>query len=49
MNGNISTSTVRPHKEYVELELRPRFPLFGGWQSSYILGNIGYKTANTIF
>lgn len=37
-NGNISTSTVRPRKEWIELELRPRFPLFGGWQSSYILG-----------
>ncbi|KAL1514367.1 hypothetical protein ABEB36_003635 [Hypothenemus hampei] len=38
MNGNISTSTVKPHKDYIELELKPRFPLFGGWQSSYILG-----------
>ncbi|KAJ8963525.1 hypothetical protein NQ314_005567 [Rhamnusium bicolor] len=37
-NGNISTSTVRPRKEWIELELRPRFPLFGGWQSSYTLG-----------
>ncbi|KAG5866212.1 hypothetical protein JTB14_035253 [Gonioctena quinquepunctata] len=37
-NGNISTSSVRPRKEWIELELRPRFPLFGGWQSSYILG-----------
>ncbi|KAJ8920650.1 hypothetical protein NQ315_004789 [Exocentrus adspersus] len=37
-NGNISTSTVRPRKDYIELELRPRFPLFGGWRSSYTLG-----------
>lgn len=37
-NGNISTSTVRPQKDWTELELRPRFPLFGGWQSFYILG-----------
>lgn len=37
-NGNISTSSVRPHKDWTELELRPRFPLFGGWQSSYTLG-----------
>ncbi|XP_044764773.1 dolichyl-diphosphooligosaccharide--protein glycosyltransferase subunit 1 [Coccinella septempunctata] len=37
-NGNISTSTVRPRKDYIELELRPRFPLFGGWKSSYTLG-----------
>ncbi|CAG9768561.1 unnamed protein product [Ceutorhynchus assimilis] len=38
MNGNISTSSVKPRKEYIELELKPRFPLFGGWQSSYVLG-----------
>ncbi|CAH1175780.1 unnamed protein product [Phaedon cochleariae] len=37
-NGNISTSTVKPRKDWIELELRPRFPLFGGWQSSYTLG-----------
>lgn len=37
-NGNISTSTVWPYKDWTELELRPRFPLFGGWQSSYTLG-----------
>lgn len=37
-NGNISTSTVRPRKDWIELELRPRFPLFGGWKSSYTLG-----------
>lgn len=44
MNGNISTSAVKPRKEYIELELKPRFPLFGGWQSSYALGKV-----NTIF
>lgn len=37
-NGNISTSAVKPHKDWTELELKPRFPLFGGWQSSYVLG-----------
>ncbi|KAF5274513.1 hypothetical protein FQA39_LY07125 [Lamprigera yunnana] len=37
-NGNISTSQVRMRKEWIELELRPRYPLFGGWRSSYILG-----------
>ncbi|XP_057669104.1 dolichyl-diphosphooligosaccharide--protein glycosyltransferase subunit 1 [Diorhabda carinulata] len=37
-NGNISTSTVKHRKDWIELELRPRFPLFGGWQSSYTLG-----------
>ncbi|XP_060517365.1 dolichyl-diphosphooligosaccharide--protein glycosyltransferase subunit 1 [Cylas formicarius] len=38
MNGNISTSAVKVQKDWIELELRPRFPLFGGWQSSYVLG-----------
>lgn len=37
-NGNISTSQVRVRKDWIELELRPRFPLFGGWRSSYTLG-----------
>lgn len=37
-NGNISTSQVRTRKDWIELELRPRFPLFGGWRSSYTLG-----------
>lgn len=37
-NGNISTSQVRARKDWIELELRPRFPLFGGWRSSYTLG-----------
>nr|XP_022910528.1 dolichyl-diphosphooligosaccharide--protein glycosyltransferase subunit 1 [Onthophagus taurus] len=37
-NGNISTSQVRIKKDWIELELRPRFPLFGGWKSSYTLG-----------
>ncbi|CAH0557886.1 unnamed protein product [Brassicogethes aeneus] len=37
-NGNISTSNVKTRNEWTELELKPRFPLFGGWQSSYTLG-----------
>lgn len=37
-NGNISTSQIRTRKDWIELELRPRFPLFGGWRSSYTLG-----------
>ncbi|KAK4872122.1 hypothetical protein RN001_016246 [Aquatica leii] len=37
-NGNISTSQVRARKDWIELELRPRYPLFGGWRSSYMLG-----------
>lgn len=43
--GNISTSNLRtPSKRQqnankpVELELRPRFPLFGGWKTHYTVG-----------
>ena len=36
--GNISTSRLRQHKDRVEVELRPRTPLFGGWKSDYTLG-----------
>lgn len=37
-NGNISTSAMRVLKDSVELDLRPRFPLFGGWRTHYTLG-----------
>ncbi|XP_055594629.1 dolichyl-diphosphooligosaccharide--protein glycosyltransferase subunit 1 [Uranotaenia lowii] len=37
-NGNISTSAMRVLKDSVELDLRPRFPLFGGWKTYYTLG-----------
>ncbi|TMS38041.1 hypothetical protein L596_004854 [Steinernema carpocapsae] len=36
--GNISTSNVRQLTNSVEVELRPRFPLFGGWKTNYVLG-----------
>lgn len=36
--GNISTSYMRIMKDAVELELRPRFPLFGGWQTRHVIG-----------
>ena len=36
--GNISTSALRVLDDSVEVELRPRFPLFGGWKTHYILG-----------
>jgi len=36
--GNISTSNLRDMDESVELELRPRFPLFGGWKTHYLIG-----------
>lgn len=37
-NGNISTSHMKIKKDAVELDLRPRFPLFGGWKTHYTLG-----------
>lgn len=36
--GNISTSNMLSQDDSVEVELRPRFPLFGGWQTKYYLG-----------
>ena len=36
--GNISTSNLLSQDDSVEVELRPRFPLFGGWQTRYYLG-----------
>uniref|UniRef100_T1JMK6 Dolichyl-diphosphooligosaccharide--protein glycosyltransferase subunit 1 n=1 Tax=Strigamia maritima TaxID=126957 RepID=T1JMK6_STRMM len=36
--GNISTSHLRNLDDAVEVDLRPRFPLFGGWKTHYILG-----------
>ena len=36
--GNISTSHMRILPDSVELDLRPRFPLFGGWKTKYTLG-----------
>lgn len=36
--GNISTSHMRVHEDSVELDIRPRFPLFGGWKTHYVLG-----------
>ncbi|CAG9537694.1 unnamed protein product [Cercopithifilaria johnstoni] len=36
--GNISTSAVRKMTDVVELIVQPRFPLFGGWKTDYVLG-----------
>ena len=36
--GNISTSHLKELDDLVEVELRPRFPLFGGWKTQYLLG-----------
>lgn len=29
---------VSSRSDKVEVELRPRFPLFGGWKTNYVLG-----------
>jgi len=36
--GNISTSHMLELLDSVELEIRPRYPLFGGWETHYLLG-----------
>ncbi|VDM57883.1 unnamed protein product, partial [Angiostrongylus costaricensis] len=36
--GNISTSAVRPRSDSVDVDIKPRFPLFGGWRTSYVIG-----------
>lgn len=36
--GNISTSHLQVLDDSVEVEVRPRFPLFGGWKTHYVIG-----------
>ena len=36
--GNISTSHMLEKDDSVELDIRPRFPLFGGWKTNYYTG-----------
>ena len=36
--GNISTSNLKEKVDAVEVDIRPRFPLFGGWKTKYTLG-----------
>lgn len=36
--GNISTSHLQILEDSVEVEVRPRFPLFGGWKTHYMIG-----------
>lgn len=36
--GNISTSNLKEHEDSVEVDIRPRFPLFGGWKTHYVIG-----------
>uniref|UniRef100_A0A8C4NB79 Dolichyl-diphosphooligosaccharide--protein glycosyltransferase subunit 1 n=1 Tax=Eptatretus burgeri TaxID=7764 RepID=A0A8C4NB79_EPTBU len=36
--GNISTSNLLVMEDSVEMDVRPRFPLFGGWKTHYYIG-----------
>jgi len=36
--GNISTSALRPGSPKQTFEMRPRFPLFGGWKTEFTMG-----------
>ncbi|CAN0909235.1 Dolichyl-diphosphooligosaccharide--protein glycosyltransferase subunit 1B [Linum grandiflorum] len=36
--GNISSSRLRTDSRKSELEIEPRYPLFGGWKSTFIIG-----------
>ncbi|XP_076812550.1 dolichyl-diphosphooligosaccharide--protein glycosyltransferase subunit 1-like [Clavelina lepadiformis] len=36
--GNISTSNLLKTDDSVEFEIRPRYPLFGGWKTFYYFG-----------
>ncbi|CAL1374267.1 unnamed protein product [Linum trigynum] len=36
--GNISSSRLRTDSRKSELEIEPRYPLFGGWKSTFVIG-----------
>lgn len=36
--GNISVSTVFSHADHVQVSFAPRYPLFGGWRTSFEIG-----------
>ncbi|KAJ4849787.1 Dolichyl-diphosphooligosaccharide--protein glycosyltransferase subunit 1B [Turnera subulata] len=36
--GNISSSHLRTDLRKSELEIEPRYPLFGGWKSTFVIG-----------
>ncbi|CAA7390459.1 unnamed protein product [Spirodela intermedia] len=36
--GNVSTSHLRSDQHKSELEIEPRYPLFGGWKASFVIG-----------
>ncbi|KAF9926629.1 proteasome regulatory particle base subunit [Linnemannia zychae] len=36
--GNISTSAIAHQSDHIQLMLKPRFPLFGGWNTTWYIG-----------
>ncbi|CAK9166296.1 unnamed protein product [Ilex paraguariensis] len=36
--GNISSSHLRTNSKKSELEIEPRYPLFGGWKATFVIG-----------
>ncbi|KAF9189791.1 proteasome regulatory particle base subunit [Haplosporangium sp. Z 767] len=36
--GNISTSAISHQPDHILLSLKPRFPIFGGWVTTYYIG-----------
>ncbi|KAK9283982.1 hypothetical protein L1049_012240 [Liquidambar formosana] len=36
--GNISSSRLRTDSRKSELEIEPRYPLFGGWKATFVIG-----------
>eukprot|EP00826_Nyctotherus_ovalis_P014392 TRINITY_DN14008_c0_g1_i10.p2 TRINITY_DN14008_c0_g1~~TRINITY_DN14008_c0_g1_i10.p2 ORF type:complete len:106 (+),score=29.26 TRINITY_DN14008_c0_g1_i10:86-403(+) len=44
--GNVSTSTATRESSYVFFEIRPRFPVLGGWQTKW---EQGYKLLSKFY
>ncbi|KAK0592123.1 hypothetical protein LWI29_013664 [Acer saccharum] len=38
--GNISSSHLRTDSRKSELEIEPRYPLFGGWKATFVIGYV---------
>jgi len=36
--GNVSTSRFRSNHREAHLDLKPRYPIFGGWNYSFVVG-----------
>lgn len=36
--GNVSSSHLRTDSQKSELEIEPRYPLFGGWKATFVIG-----------